>query len=62
MSASRDCAWLCAMVRLGLAPRWNHSPRPVAPYPRSDIYNWFTDCFDTADLKDAKKLLDELNA
>ena len=28
----------------------------------ADIYNWFTEGFDTADLKDAKALLDELNA
>ena len=27
-----------------------------------DIYNWFTEGFDTADLKDAKALLDELTA
>jgi hypothetical protein len=27
----------------------------------ADIYNWFTDGFDTADLKDAKALLNELN-
>jgi hypothetical protein len=26
----------------------------------SDIYNWFTEGFDTADLKEAKALLDEL--
>jgi hypothetical protein len=25
------------------------------------IYGWFTEAFDTADLKDAKALLDELN-
>jgi hypothetical protein len=25
------------------------------------IYGWFTDGFDTADLKDAKALLEELN-
>jgi len=25
-----------------------------------DIYNWFTEGFDTADLKDAKTPLDEL--
>jgi predicted ATPase len=25
-----------------------------------DIYNWFTEGFDTTDLKDAKALLDEL--
>jgi len=27
----------------------------------SEIYNWFTEGFDTADLKDAKTLLDELS-
>jgi hypothetical protein len=26
----------------------------------ADIYNWFTEGFDTADLRDAKALLDEL--
>ena len=28
----------------------------------SEIYNWFTDGFDTADLKDAKALLDKLKS
>jgi hypothetical protein len=28
----------------------------------TDIYHWFTEGFDTADLKDAKALLDELGA
>ena len=27
----------------------------------ADIYGWFTEGFDTADLKDAKALLDELS-
>ena len=27
----------------------------------ADIYNWFTEGFDTADLKDAKALLEELD-
>jgi predicted ATPase len=27
----------------------------------ANIYNWFTEGFDTADLKDAKALLDELS-
>jgi predicted ATPase len=27
----------------------------------ADIYNWFTEGFDTADLKDAQALLDELS-
>jgi hypothetical protein len=28
----------------------------------ADIYNWFTEGFDTADLRDAKALLDEFGA
>jgi hypothetical protein len=28
----------------------------------SDIYNWFTEGFDTADLNDAQALLDQLGA
>jgi hypothetical protein len=28
----------------------------------SEIYNWFTEGFDTADLKDAKALLEELSS
>jgi hypothetical protein len=28
----------------------------------AEIYNWFTEGFDTADLKDAKALLNELSA
>jgi hypothetical protein len=27
----------------------------------ADIYKWFTEGFDTADLKDAKALLDQLS-
>jgi hypothetical protein len=27
----------------------------------ADIYSWFTEGFDTADLKEAKALLEELN-
>jgi hypothetical protein len=27
----------------------------------AEVYNWFTDGFDTADLKEAKALLDELS-
>ena len=28
----------------------------------AEIYNWFSEGFDTSDLKDAKTLLDELNS
>jgi hypothetical protein len=37
---------------------------PIAATKRAmlrEIYNWFTEGFETADLKDAKMLLDELN-
>ena len=36
--------------------------RPAARTMLANIYNWFTEGFDTADLKDAKALLDELSA
>ena len=35
--------------------------RDEAPAMLADIYNWFTEGFDTADLNDAKALLDKLN-
>jgi predicted ATPase len=38
----------------------NH--RDQAHATLAEIYNWFTEGFDTADLKDAKALLDELSA
>jgi predicted ATPase len=37
------------------------SRRDEARAMLSEIYGWFTEGFDTADLKDAKTLLDELN-
>jgi hypothetical protein len=35
--------------------------RDAARMMLADIYNWFTEGFDTADLKDAKALLAELS-
>ena len=46
-------------VSLGRLLRDTHR-RDEARAMLSDIYNWFTEGFDTADLKDAKALLDEL--
>jgi hypothetical protein len=52
---------------LGIARR--REPRPAAPRPGSPteardllapVYGWFTEGFDTPDLKEAKALLDEL--
>jgi predicted ATPase len=39
-----------------------HGHRHEAQAMLAEIYGWFTEGFDTADLKDAKALLDELNA
>jgi adenylate cyclase len=36
--------------------------RAEARMKLAEIYNWFTEGFDTADLRDAKALLDELSA
>jgi tetratricopeptide (TPR) repeat protein len=40
----------------------NTGRRGEARMMLADIYNWFTEGFDTADLKDAKALLDQLSA
>ena len=39
----------------------NQGKRDEARAMLAEIYGWFTEGFDTADLKDAKALLDELN-
>jgi predicted ATPase len=40
----------------------SQSRRDEARTMLAEIYGWFTEGFDTADLKDAKALLEELNA
>jgi predicted ATPase len=39
-----------------------HGRRNEARSMLAEIYGWFTEGFDTADLKDAKALLDDLSA
>jgi predicted ATPase len=39
---------------------WQQGKRPAAHALLAPIYGWFTEGFDTADLQDAKALLDEL--
>ena len=62
----RDCAQAAREV-MGTAR--DHQSRTAAPKQRkrdkartmlAEIYEWFTEGFDTADLKDAKALLEEL--
>ena len=46
---------------ISLARLWQHEGNQVAAYDLlAPIYDWFTEGFDTADLQDAKALLDEL--
>ena len=46
-----------------LARLWrNQGKRPAARKLLASIYGWFTEGFDTLDLKQAKALLGELNA
>ena len=53
-------AWeLRAMISLARLLR-KQGRRDDARVMLTEIYNWFTEGFDTADLKEAKALLDEL--
>jgi hypothetical protein len=47
---------------LGTFARPYNSHRDETRTMLADIYRWFTEGFDTPDLKDAKALLDQLNA
>src|SRR5262249_35861101 len=47
--------------RTSLARLWRDQGRPAAACELlAPVYGWFTEGFDTADLKEAKALLDEL--
>jgi hypothetical protein len=48
---------LKSLTRLLAKQGRRHEARAVL----ADIYGWFTEGFDTADLKDAKALLDQLS-
>jgi predicted ATPase len=45
-----------SLARLLASQRRNEEARAIL----ADIYNWFTEGFDTPDLKDANALLDQL--
>ena len=48
---------------MSLARRWrNQGKRREARDLLAPVYGWFTEGFDTLDLKEAKALLDELHA
>ena len=47
---------------VSLARLWQQQGKKTEAYQLlSNVYNWFTEGFDTADLKDAKALLSELS-
>jgi hypothetical protein len=52
LRATRNLAWLLA----------KRGARDDARTMLTEIYGWFSEGFDTADLKDTKGLLDQLNA
>jgi predicted ATPase len=65
MDASVQFAWGRCRDRLFLGgkngPLWaGQGGRVAARALLAPVYDWFTEGFDTADLKDAKALLDEL--
>jgi hypothetical protein len=51
-----SCAWRPASPGCG----GDQGRRAEAHDLLAPVYSWFAECFDTADLKDAKALLDEL--
>jgi hypothetical protein len=53
--------WLSGKASTSLAQLWAAQGRHAEAYDLlAPAYGWFTEGFDTADLKDAKKLLEEL--
>jgi predicted ATPase len=60
--ASRQCARSLELrAAMSLSRLWReHDKKADVNRMLADIYNWFTEGFDTADLRDAKALLDEL--
>ena len=47
---------------MSLARLWQHQGKPDdAHHLLAEIYGWFTEGFDTADLQEAKALLEELS-
>ena len=50
-----------ATAAMSLAHLWQQQGKRDEAYQLlAEVYNWFTEGFDTADLQDAKTLLDEL--
>jgi predicted ATPase len=63
LARKQDSRWWELRATVGLARLLaKQGRRDEAHAMLAQIYRWFTEGFDTADLKDAKALLDQLNA
>jgi predicted ATPase len=61
IARSRKARSLELRAAASLARLWRHQGKPEAARDLlTPVYGWFTEGFDTQDLKDAKALLDEL--
>jgi predicted ATPase len=63
VARAQEARWWELRATMNLARLLNEQGRrDEARAMLADIYGWFTEGFDTADLKDAKALLDQLDA
>jgi class 3 adenylate cyclase/predicted ATPase len=63
LARSQQAKSLELRTATSLARLWQHQgKRPEARQVLGDVYGWFTEGFDTADLKEARALLDALQA
>ncbi len=61
IAAQQEARLLELRAAIGLARHWRSQDRTAEAYKLlAPIYGWFTEGFDTPDLKNAKMLLDEL--
>jgi DNA-binding SARP family transcriptional activator/predicted ATPase len=62
VAQQQEARWLELRAVIGLARLWRDQDRRAEAHQRlATIYDWFTEGFDTADLQEARALLDELS-
>ena len=62
VAGRQQAKWFELRAAMGLARFWQHQGRRgEAQTMLAESYNWFTEGFETADLKDARLLLSQLN-
>ena len=63
MAQRQGARWLELRAARSLARLWQRQGKRAEAYALlAPIYDWFTEGFDTADLQEAKTLLEELGA